>query len=191
MQLERVVKMQDNFLSFGVKKALPFTKFLNYELNKLRGSGVLQNALAVPKQNCPLDKNPSPITFSKMIFLFNVFFLGGTLSIIIFIMERAVSNKKDGTSVKIDSSAIALANKELGEPDCAEIEKRTEPEIGNLSLVTSPEFQSFLRNWMESNATRSKEEFLELMKLEVGPILHRASQSDATEKRYKTTQRAT
>ena len=95
-----VVKMQDVLASIGVKKALPFTKFLNYELNKLRGSGVLQNALAVPKQNCPLDENPSPITFSKMIFLFNVFILGGTLSIIIFIMERAVSNKKVRSPVK-------------------------------------------------------------------------------------------
>ena len=97
-----VVKMQDVLGSIGVKKALPFTKFLNYELNKLRGSGVLQNVLAIPKQNCPLDENSTPIAFSKMISLFTVFVLGGILSIIIFIFERVVSIEKDGTLKKID-----------------------------------------------------------------------------------------
>ena len=182
------VKMQDGLESIGVKKALPFTKLLNYELNKLRESGVLQNSLAVPKKNCPQDDNLMPITFHKMIFLFTVFVLGGTLSIIIFIVERAVSNKK---LEKMDGSAITLASRGPGEPDFAEIEKRPQPEIDNLALVMPPEFQCFLRNWMESNATRSKEEFLELVKLEVDAMLHRANQSDATEKRYKTTQRAT
>ena len=97
-----VVKMQDVLGSIGAKKDLPFTKFLNYELNKLRGSGVLQNVLAIPKQNCPLDENSTPIAFSKMISLFTVFVLGGILSIIIFIFERVVSNEKDGTLKKID-----------------------------------------------------------------------------------------
>ena len=163
-----VVTMQDVLESIGVRKALPFTKFLNYGLNKLRGSGVLQNTLAVPKQYCPLDENLIPIIFSKMIFLFTVFALGGTLSIIIFIVEKAVSNKK---LEKMDGSAITLASRGQEDPDCVEIEKRTELEIGNLSLVKPPEFQSFLRNWMESNATQSMEELLKLMKLEVGAIL--------------------
>ena len=92
---------------------------------------------------------------------------------------------------KINGSAIALTSRRPGEPDFAEIEIRPLPEIGNLPLVTPPEFQRSLQHWMESNETRSKEEFLELMKLEVDAILHRAIQSDATEKRYKTTQRAT
>ena len=43
-----------------------------------------------------------PITFSKMIFVFTAFVLGGTLSIIIFMFERAVSNKKDSALKKID-----------------------------------------------------------------------------------------
>ena len=97
-----IVKMQDALGSFGVKKALPFTKFLNYKLNKLRGSGVLQNILAIPKQSCPLNENPMPITFSKIIFLFSVFVFGGMFSIIIFIFERAVSRQKDGTLENID-----------------------------------------------------------------------------------------
>jgi hypothetical protein len=92
-----VIKMQDVLGSIGVRKALPFTKFLNYELNKLRGLGVIQkNAFAAPEQNCPLNENPLPITIFKMVFLFSVFIIGGTLSIIIFIFERAVSRQKDG-----------------------------------------------------------------------------------------------
>ena len=101
-QLELVVKMQDDLGSIGIKKNLPFTNFLNHELNKLRGSGVLQNIFAIPNQNCPLDDNPMPITFSKMIFVFTAFVLGGTLSIIIFMFERAVSNKKHSALKKID-----------------------------------------------------------------------------------------
>ena len=180
-----VVKMQDVLKSIGVKKDLPFTKFLNHELNKLKGSGVLHNILAIPKQNCPMDENRMPITFSKMVFLFTVLVLGLTLSIIIFIIERAVSNKKVGTLERIDDSAVVQRG-----PDFAEGEKRVEIEKGNLSLVTPPEFQSFLRHWMESDATRSKEEFLELMKLEVSAILVGVGQSDAIEKDHTTAQMA-
>ena len=79
--------MQDEWGTIGVKKALPFTKFLNYKLNKLRGSGVLQNTLTITKPNCPLNENSMPIAFSKTISLFTVFILGGILSIIIFIFE--------------------------------------------------------------------------------------------------------
>ena len=96
MQLEMVVKMQNVLGSIGARKTLPFTKFLNYGLNKVKGSGVLQNIFAVPKRNCLLDENPLPITFFKMVFLFAVFFVGVILSSIIFIFERAVSRQKDG-----------------------------------------------------------------------------------------------
>ena len=169
-----VVKMEDVLSSFGVKKALPFTKFLNYGLNKLRGSGVLQNALEVPKQNCPLDENPIPITFSKIVFLFTVFVLGGILSIIIFTFEKAVSYKKDGTLEKIDGRAIASRGLRttMAPPDIEEIEKRSEAEtkIDN-PLIVPPELRSILQHWMESNVTQPKEEFLKLLKLEAGAIL--------------------
>ena len=112
-----VIKMQDVLGSIGVKKALPFTKFLNYELNKLRGSGVLQNVLAIPKQNCPLDENPMPIAFSKMVSLFTVFVLGGILSINIFIFERAVSNEKDGTLKKMDGKQCITIKRGISKTD--------------------------------------------------------------------------
>ena len=98
-----VVKMQEALMSIGVKKGLPYTKFLNRELNKLRGSGVLQNILAIPKLTCPLDEELIPISFSKMIFLFTVFVLGGTFSIIIFIFEQVFSKKRDATMETNDS----------------------------------------------------------------------------------------
>ena len=166
--------MQDELGSFGVKKALPFTKFLNYKLNKLRGSGVLQNILTIPKQNCPLNENPMPITFHKMVFLFTVFVLGGILSIIIFTFERAVSYKKNGRLEEIDGRAIASRGLRttMAPPEFEDIEKRSEAEtkIDN-PLIVPPELQSNLKNWMESNVTQPKEKFLKLLKLEAGAIL--------------------
>ena len=169
-----VIKMQDEWGTIGVKKALPFTKFLNYKLNKLRGSGVLQNTLTITKQNCPLNENPVPITFLKMVFLFTVFVLGGILSIIIFIFERAVSYKKDGTLERIDGRAIANRGLRttMAPPDFEEIEKKSdaETEIDN-PLIVPQELRSILQHWMESNVTQPKEEFLKLLKLEAGAIL--------------------
>ena len=121
--------MQDVLGSIGVKKALPFTKFLNYELNKLRGSGVLQNVLAIPKQNCPLDENPMPIAFSKTVSLFAVFILGGILSIVIFIFERAVSNEKDGTLKKMDGKQCITIKRRISKMD------ETETQCNDCQLV--------------------------------------------------------
>ena len=100
-----VVKMQEALMSIGVKKGLPYTKFLNRELSKLRGSGVLQNILATPKLTCPLDEELIPITFSKIIFLFTIFVFGGALSIIIVVFEQAFSKKRDAT-IKTNNSKL-------------------------------------------------------------------------------------
>ena len=105
------VKMQETLSSIVAKKTLPYTKFLNYELNKLRGSGVLHNVLTHPRQNCPLDENPMQITFSKIVFLFTEFIFGVILSIIIFVFERAVSNKKSGTLKKFDGRQSKMVKK--------------------------------------------------------------------------------
>ena len=115
-----VVKMQEPLSSIGVKKAWPLTKFLNHELNKLRGSGVLQNIMAISKQNCPQDEKLTPITLQKIVLLFTVFVVGGILSIIIFMIERAISNKRFNTFNKNESNQCninpgrALENNEIG-----------------------------------------------------------------------------
>ena len=117
-----VVKMENTLESIGVKKKSTFTRFLNHELIKLRGSGVLQNVLAIPKQSCPLDENPMPIAFSKTVFLFTVFVLGGILSLIIFIVERAVSNKNDGTLTKVDEKQCNTIKGRISKPDKIKIQ---------------------------------------------------------------------
>ena len=114
-----VVKMQDTLSSIGVKKDLPVTKFLNYELNKLRGSGVLQNVLARPRLNCPLDENLTPITFYKVVFLFTVFILGVILSSIIIIIEKAVWNEKDDILEEIDGKQCKMCKQRI--PETSEI----------------------------------------------------------------------
>ena len=110
-----VVKMQDVLGSIGAKKTFPLTKFLNYELNRVKGSGVLQNIFAIPKRNCPLDENPLPITFFKMVFLFAVFILGVIISSVIFIFERAVSNGKDGRLERGDVKQCKMCNQKIPE----------------------------------------------------------------------------
>ena len=108
-----VVKMQDTLSSIGIKKASPVKKFLNYELNKLRGSGILQNVLARPRLTCPLNENLTPITFSKVVFLFTVFILGVILSGIIIIFERVVWNEKDGISEKDDRKQCKMCKQRI------------------------------------------------------------------------------
>ena len=92
-----------------------------------------------------------------MIFVFTAFVLGGTLSVIIFTMERAVSYKKDSTLEEIDGRATASrgVRMTMAPPDFEEI---PETQIDN-PLIVPPELRSNLRNWMESNATKSMELF--------------------------------
>ena len=111
-----VVKMQEALMSIGVKKGLPYTKFLNRELSKLRGSGVLQNILAIPKLTCPLDEELIPITFSKIIFLFTIFVFGGALSIIIFVFEQVFSKKRDATIKTNDSKERNMTKRRIPKP---------------------------------------------------------------------------
>ena len=105
-----VVKMPDILDSFGVRKGLPLTKFLNTKLNKLRGSGLLQNILTIPKKNCPLDEELMQITFPKTIFLFTVLVVGGILSIIIFFCEKADSKDRKCTFGKPNGKQCTTIN---------------------------------------------------------------------------------
>ena len=78
-----------------------------------------------------------------------------------------------GTSPKEKNDGKAIARRALVHQDFTELEERAEAdiEIDKLLLATPPEFRSYIRHWMESNAKQSMEEFLKLMKLEVGAIL--------------------
>ena len=84
-------------------------------LTKFRGSGVLQNVLARPRLTCPLAENLTPITFSKVVFLFTVFILGVILSGIIVIFEKVVWNEKDSILEKDDGKQCKLCKQRIPE----------------------------------------------------------------------------
>ena len=79
--------------SFGVKKGFPFSPFLNFELTKMRGSGLLQlinqrNALKKPlcTEEATFDDRVQ-IKIQKVIFPFCIILLGIICSVIILSIE--------------------------------------------------------------------------------------------------------
>merc|ERR1712051_1020786 len=80
-----------------------------------------------------MDENLMPITFSKTIFLFTVFIVGGVISVIIVIFERAVSKNKEGTLEKIDGEQcnatkkgrVSTTKKSIQWNDCQSVAIRT------------------------------------------------------------------
>ena len=79
--------------SFGVKKGFPFSPFLNFEITKMKGSGLLQLIIqrnALKKPSCTEevtfdDKNQ--IKIQKVIFPFSIILLGVIFSVIILSIE--------------------------------------------------------------------------------------------------------
>ena len=168
-----VVKMPDILGSIGVKKAFPLTRFLNNELNKIRGSGVLQNIMAISKQNCPLDEKQTPITLQKMVLLFTVFLLGGILSIIIFIIEKAISNEKYGTSDKHDSKQCNLnrgrisVNYEITVKQSQKREKKRKRKISHLNHQVCHLQRSLMILKMKNRKLTTKKWSMQKEKLQV------------------------
>ena len=79
--------------SFGVKKGFPFSPFLNLEITKMRGSGLLQlinqrNALKKPlcTEEATFDGKVK-IKIQKVIFPFSIILLGVIFSVIILSIE--------------------------------------------------------------------------------------------------------
>ena len=78
-------------VSYGAMKGSPYTKFLNHEINKLRGSGILLNILSrYQKQPCQTDEALDQITLQKTVFLFAFFVVGVLLSIAILFTEKII-----------------------------------------------------------------------------------------------------
>ena len=78
-------------LSFGVRKGWPYKRFLNFHLNRMRDNGQLQNILernAFKKHSCQTQDGPISIQFTKMIFPFIIFLLGGTIAVSLFFVEK-------------------------------------------------------------------------------------------------------
>ena len=84
--------------SFGIWKGLPFVRFLNYEIAKLRESGMLKIILLRNNQeaqkNCEdFERNEDnvPLSFQKIIFLFSLLSLGMIISFIMLAIENIIS----------------------------------------------------------------------------------------------------
>ena len=85
--------MKHGYSTFGIKKGLPYTPFLNFEIIKLQSSGVIQLILerhALKKPACRMKKSFDDnvqIRFQKVIFPFSIIILGIVCSIMFLTVE--------------------------------------------------------------------------------------------------------
>ena len=85
------MKMAD--ASFGVKKGFPLSRFLNFEITKMRRSGLLQHIMerdAMKKHFCPEQvkfDDKVPIKLQKVMFPFSILLLGVVFSVIFLFIE--------------------------------------------------------------------------------------------------------
>ena len=82
----------------GIQKGLPYTCFMNHEITKLRGSGMLQlfflrHASKTPTCNYSDGNDNTVVSLSiqKIVFLFVIILLGMVLSVKIFAVEKIIS----------------------------------------------------------------------------------------------------
>ena len=81
------------YSTFGVKKGLPFTPFLNAEIIKLQSSGVMQQIMqrnALKKTICPKTKSfdgNDQIKFQKVVFPFSIILFGIVFSMVFLCVE--------------------------------------------------------------------------------------------------------
>ena len=86
--------MKHGYTTFGVRKGLPFTPYLNYEIIKLQSSGVMQHIMernahkrhAICQEIKSFD-DKDQINFKKVIFPFSIIILGVFMSIIFLTVE--------------------------------------------------------------------------------------------------------
>ena len=87
-----VVRINNAYNSFGVKKKLPYTRFMNYEISKLRESGMLDLILernAIKPPQCLEEENEDKeISLQKVIFPFSVVMIGIVFASIIVCIEN-------------------------------------------------------------------------------------------------------
>ena len=81
-------------MSFGVRRGLPYKKFMNIKVGKLKGFGMLQNILNrnAPISNC-FDENSNheeatPIRFEKVVLPFIIFAISTISATIIMALEK-------------------------------------------------------------------------------------------------------
>jgi hypothetical protein len=84
--------------SIIIKKELPYTKFINHHINKLRGSGIMQHLLekhATKKPLCQTEENPKSIPFKKVVFPFFIYMIGVISALAIFFIELIIAHRNE------------------------------------------------------------------------------------------------
>ena len=84
--------------SIVIKKELPYTKFINHHISKLRGSGIMQHLLekhAVKKPLCQTEETPKSIQFKKVIFPFFIYMIGVISALAIFFIEHIIAHRNE------------------------------------------------------------------------------------------------
>ena len=107
--------------TIGIQKGSPYIRFMNHEITKLRGSGMLQRFFIRPNSKNSVcnnsDTNEDPIvslSFEKVIFLFAIFLFGSVFAILLLISERSFSYfkpPKKKVKVKIGSKTKYIYEK--------------------------------------------------------------------------------
>ena len=106
--------------TIGIQKGSPYIRFMNHEITKLRGSGMLQRFLTRPDlkntvcNSSGTNENLVSLSFEKVIFLFAIFLFGSVFAILLLIVERSFSYFKPAkkkVKVKIGSKTRYIYEK--------------------------------------------------------------------------------
>ena len=84
--------------TFFVKKELPYTQFLNHQISKLSGSGIMQRLLekhATEKPSCQSEEKSTSIQFKKVIFPFFIYLIGVISALAIFFIELIMAHRNE------------------------------------------------------------------------------------------------
>ena len=101
--MEAVVTIEGIPVSIGMKKGSPYTPFLNYQINKLRMAGILQNTLSRHEIKSPCEGHeghihegdgPISISIEKVVFLFTILIVGGVTSALVLLIEKVIAANK-------------------------------------------------------------------------------------------------
>ena len=89
--------------SIVIKKELPYTKFINHRMSKLRGSGIMQHLLekhATKKPLCQTEEKPKSIQFKKVIFPFFIYMIGVISALAIFFIELIIAHRNEKIQIE-------------------------------------------------------------------------------------------
>ena len=82
--------------SYGVRKNLPYVRFMNYEISRLRQSGMLDVMLerySVRQPQCSIEENlHDKISFYKLILPFSIILVGIGIAFVILGIEYLYNN---------------------------------------------------------------------------------------------------